>query len=46
MPEKTQTIDVFEFVMEEEIPAQYLEKPYIVEPAKEAKKHMSYCAKH
>mgnify|MGYP001025092699 FL=1 len=38
MPEKTQTIDVFEFVMEEEIPAQYLEKPYIVEPAKEAKK--------
>jgi DNA end-binding protein Ku len=38
MPEKTQTIDVFEFVLEKEIPAQYLEKPYIVEPAKEAKK--------
>ncbi|HEU4497582.1 MAG TPA: Ku protein [Flavobacterium sp.] len=38
MPEKTQTIDIFEFVLEKEIPAQYLEKPYIVEPAKEAKK--------
>jgi len=38
MPEKTQTIDIFEFVHEEEIPAQYLEKPYIVEPDKAAAK--------
>jgi len=38
MPEKTQTIDIFEFVLEKEIPSQYLEKPYIVEPAKEARK--------
>ena len=38
MPEKTQTIDIFEFVLEKEIPSQYLEKPYIVEPAKQAKK--------
>ena len=38
MPEKTQTIEIFEFVLEEEIPAQYLEKPYIVEPTKEAAK--------
>lgn len=38
MPEKTQTIDIFEFVLEKEIPSQYLEKPYIIEPAKEAKK--------
>lgn len=38
MPEKTQTIDIFEFVLEKEIPSQYLEKPYIVEPTKEAKK--------
>ncbi len=38
MPEKTQTIDIFEFVMEKDIPSQYLEKPYIVEPAKEARK--------
>lgn len=37
-PEKTQTIDIFEFVKEEEIPAKYLEKPYILEPSKEAKK--------
>jgi DNA end-binding protein Ku len=37
-PEKTQTVDIFEFVKEEEIPPQYLEKPYITEPAKEAKK--------
>ena len=37
-PEKTQTIDIFEFIKEEEIPSKYLEKPYIVEPAKEAKK--------
>ncbi|AWG26463.1 Ku protein [Flavobacterium kingsejongi] len=37
-PEKTQTIDIFEFVKEEEIPSKYLEKPYIVEPAKEAQK--------
>lgn len=37
-PEKTQTIDIFEFVMEEDIPSKYLEKPYIIEPAKEAKK--------
>lgn len=37
-PEKTQTIDIFEFIKEEEIPAKYLEKPYIVEPSKEAKK--------
>lgn len=37
-PEKTQTIDIFEFVLEDEIPSQYLEKPYIVEPAKEATK--------
>lgn len=38
MPEKTQTIDIFEFVLEEEIPSQYLEKPYIVEPEKAANK--------
>lgn len=38
MPEKTQTIDIFEFVLEKDIPSKYLEKPYIVEPAKEAKK--------
>jgi DNA end-binding protein Ku len=37
-PEKTQTIDIFEFVLEDEIPAQYLEKPYIVEPEKQASK--------
>lgn len=38
MPEKTQTIDIFEFVLEDEIPAQYLEKPYIIEPDKPAAK--------
>lgn len=38
MPEKTQTIDIFEFVLEEEIPSQYLEKPYLVEPEKAAAK--------
>lgn len=38
MPEKSQTIEIFEFVLEDEIPAQYLEKPYIVEPTKEATK--------
>ena len=38
MPEKTQTIEIFEFVLEDEIPAQYLEKPYIVEPDKSAAK--------
>lgn len=38
LPEKTKTIDIFEFVLEEEIPAQYLEKPYIVEPEKTAAK--------
>ena len=38
LPEKTQTIDIFEFVLEDEIPSQYLEKPYIVEPEKAAKK--------
>lgn len=37
-PQKSQTIDIFEFVLEEEIPAQYLEKPYIVEPEKQASK--------
>jgi len=37
-PEKTQTIDIFEFIKEDEIPSKYLEKPYIVEPSKEAKK--------
>jgi len=37
-PEKTQTIDIFEFIKEEEIPSKYLEKPYIVEPSKDAKK--------
>ena len=37
-PEKTQTIDIFEFVLEDEIPSQYLEKPYIVEPEKQASK--------
>src|SRR4028118_1007120 len=30
LPEKTKTIDIFEFVLEKEIPSQYLEKPYIV----------------
>ena len=38
MPEKTQTIDIFEFVLEDEIPSQYLEKPYIIEPEKAATK--------
>lgn len=38
MPEKTQTIDIFEFVLEDEVPAQYLEKPYIIEPEKQASK--------
>ena len=37
-PEKTQTIEIFEFVLEDEIPSQYLEKPYIVEPEKQASK--------
>ena len=37
-PEKTQSLDIFEFIKEEEIPSKYLEKPYITEPAKEAKK--------
>lgn len=37
-PEKTQTIDIFEFVKEDDIPSKYLEKPYIIEPSKEAKK--------
>ncbi len=37
-PDKTQTIDIFEFVLEKEIPSQYLEKPYIVEPDKTAAK--------
>ncbi|MFD2602571.1 non-homologous end joining protein Ku [Flavobacterium suzhouense] len=37
-PEKTQSLDIFEFIKEEEIPAKYLEKPYITEPAKDAKK--------
>lgn len=37
-PEKTKTIDIFEFVKEEEIPSKYLEKPYITEPSKDAKK--------
>jgi len=37
-PEKTQTIDIFEFIKEDEIPSKYLEKPYIVEPSKDAKK--------
>lgn len=36
MPEKTQNITIFEFVLEDEIPSQYLEKPYIVEPEKQA----------
>ncbi len=38
MPEKTQTIDIFEFVLEKEIPSQYLEKPYLIEPDKAAGK--------
>jgi DNA end-binding protein Ku len=37
-PEKTQTIDIFEFIKEEEVPSKYLEKPYIIEPEKSAKK--------
>lgn len=37
-PDKSQTIDLFEFVMEDEVPAQYLEKPYLVEPEKSALK--------
>ena len=36
MPEKTQSIQIFEFVLEDEIPSQYLEKPYIIEPEKQA----------
>jgi DNA end-binding protein Ku len=35
MPEKTQSIAIFEFVDEDEIPSKYLEKPYIVEPEKQ-----------
>lgn len=38
MPEKMQSIDIFEFVLEDEIPSQFLEKPYIVEPEKQASK--------
>lgn len=38
MPGKSDTIDIFEFVLEKEIPSQYLEKPYIVEPEKQAGK--------
>lgn len=38
MPEKTQTIDIFEFVLEDDIPSKYLEKPYILEPEKQAGK--------
>ena len=38
LPEKTQTIDIFEFVKEDEIPSRYLEKPYLVEPDKIAAK--------
>lgn len=38
MPEKTQTIDIFEFVLEDEIPSKYLEKPYLIEPEKIAAK--------
>ncbi|NMH27370.1 non-homologous end joining protein Ku [Flavobacterium silvaticum] len=38
MPEKTQTIDIFEFVIENEIPSKYLEKPYLIEPEKAAAK--------
>lgn len=38
MPEKTQSIDIFEFVKEDEIPSKYLEKPYLVEPDKIAAK--------
>lgn len=34
MPEKTQTVDIFEFVKEDEIESKYLEKPYLVEPEK------------
>jgi len=37
-PEKTQTIDIFEFIKEEEIPVKFHEKPYIIEPEKSAKK--------
>lgn len=37
-PEKTQSLDIFEFIKEEEIPSKYLEKPYITEPTKDAKK--------
>lgn len=37
-PEKSDTLDIFEFIKEEEIPSKYLEKPYICEPTKEAKK--------
>jgi DNA end-binding protein Ku len=38
LPEKTQTIDIFEFVLEDDIPSKYLEKPYILEPEKQAAK--------
>lgn len=38
LPEKTKTIEIFEFVQEKEIPSKYLEKPYIVEPEKAAAK--------
>ena len=38
MPGKSDTIDIFEFVLEKDIPAQFLEKPYIIEPEKAATK--------
>lgn len=38
MPEKTRTIEIFEFVLEKEIPSKFLQKPYIVEPEKAAAK--------
>ena len=37
-PEQTHTIDIFGFILEDEVPSKYLEKPYIAEPTKEAKK--------
>ena len=41
-PEKTQTIEILEFVSEKQINEIYLEKPYYLEPTKWAKKLMYF----
>jgi DNA end-binding protein Ku len=37
-PKKTKTIDIVNFVEEEEIPSKYIDKPYYIEPDKKAEK--------